>query len=154
MAHMAPTWLHDPSRQTLLQIVAIAAGLAASGSALRTGPLRNGFGAELAWALLLPGIEALGSGRAVRLAMLGFMAPLACALLAWIASWPWITDSRRRIPRQWSLTGIRWALGQNFVEFMMFPALVPMILSWLIAAYRDDSVSEPAGRPHAESTQP
>jgi hypothetical protein len=151
--NMAITWLHDLSRRNLLQIVAVAAGLAASGSALRRGPLRNGLGAELAWALLLLAIEGLGSGHAIRLAMLGFVAPIACALLIWIASWPWITDSRRSVPRHWSLGGIRWALGVNFVEFTMFPALVPMIVSWLVAAYRDDSLSEPA-TPRTESVQP
>jgi hypothetical protein len=84
--------------------------------------------------------------------MLGFVVPIACALVAWITSGPWITESRRTVPRQWSLGGIRWALGVNFVEFMMFPALVPMIVFWLVAAYRDDSPSEPA-LPHTESVQ-
>jgi hypothetical protein len=148
----ALSWLQDPSRQTLLRIVALAAGLVASGTALRRGPLRNGLGAELAWALLLPAIEGLGSGHAIRLAMFGFVLPIACALVAWITSGPWIPEPRRTDPRQWSLGGIRWALGVNFVEFMMFPALVPMIVSWLIAAYRDDSPSDPA-LPRTESVQ-
>lgn len=142
--NIALAWVHDPSRQALLRIVALAAGLAASGTALRWGPLRNGLGAELAWALLLPAIEGLGSGYAIRLAMLGFVAFIALALVAWIASWPWVPASSRTVPRRWSLGGIRHSLGVNVVEFAMFPALVPMILLWLVAAYRDDATSEPA----------
>jgi hypothetical protein len=38
----------------------------------------------------------------------------------------------------------------NLVQFMMFPALVPMLVSWLVAAYRDDRGSEPSG-PRTES---
>jgi hypothetical protein len=145
--NIALTWVHDPSRRTLLHLIALAAGLAASGTALRWGPLRNGLGAELAWALLLPAIEGLGSGTAIRLAMLGFVAFIAFALIAWIASWPWVPASSRSVPRRWSLGGIRYSLGVNVVEFAMFPALVPMILLWLVAAYRDDATSGAAAAP-------
>jgi hypothetical protein len=149
--NVALTWLHDPSRRSLLRLVAFAAGLAASGTALRWGPLRGGVGPGVAWALLLAAIEGLGSGHAIRLAMLGFAVPIACALVAWLASWPWIPDSRRSVPRQWSLGGIGNALANNLIQFMMLPALVPMLVSWIVVAYRDDGGSEPSG-PRMDAT--
>lgn len=145
--NVALTWLHDPSRRSLLRLVAFAAGLAASGTALRVGPLRNGVGPGVAWALLLAAIEGLGSGHAIRLAMLGFAGPVACALVAWFASRPWIPGSHWRVPRRRSLGGIGNALAVNLIQFMMLPALVPMLVSWLVVAYRDDGGSEPSDLP-------
>jgi hypothetical protein len=141
--NMALIWLHNPSRRDLLIVVAMAAGVAASGTALRWGPLRNGLGAEVAWALLLPAIEGLGSRPALRWAIGGFALLLALALLCWIASWPWVPRSRRQIPRRWSLLGIGRGLWLNIIEFIKLPMLVPTIIYWLLAAYRDDSAAEP-----------
>jgi hypothetical protein len=102
------------------------AGALVSAGALERGPLHEGRGAILAWALLIAAAEVVGFGAAIMYASSALVFIVALALLTAVAS---TTDDL------WSVRGVRNAARVNIAYFLHIPVLIPMMSGWLLLAY-------------------
>ena len=135
----ASTWL-DGLHPAWMSGAALVGGAMIHGSASRRFPLRGGRGVFVAWACILPSVQALGLGRASLCAAVGFLVILAIPVLA--------TVMTRDVGR--SVEDTRWdplcdGLAQNCLHFVVIPLVPVLLLGWLVEPYGFGSMRTGSG---------